>query len=234
MAFWPLAFVYSMPYSESLFLLASLGAFALTWHGRWWWGSAVGAVAVLARPVGIALVPAFAWRIYRDQGWRWRAFLPLLLMVAADVGFFLFLGWRTGDWLESLHAQQRGWGRGFVPLPYEIGRALWVDVLSNGLLRSLADVAFTLAWCVLWYRAWRVLRLPGEYLIYAALCVLLPSSGGSLLSMGRMGMVAFPLFWALAEWSVRDPRVDTIVKMAAPALMAAIIFMAFGTNTFVP
>ena len=68
LAFWPLAFVFSMPYSESLFLLASLGAFALTWHGRWWWGSAAGAVAVLARPVGIALLPAFAWRIYRDQG----------------------------------------------------------------------------------------------------------------------------------------------------------------------
>ena len=56
-AFWPLAFVFSMPYSESLFLLASLGAFALTWHGRWWSGSAVGALAVLARPVGVALIP---------------------------------------------------------------------------------------------------------------------------------------------------------------------------------
>lgn len=234
LAFWPLAFVFSMPYSESLFLLASLGAFALTWHGRWWWGSAAGAVAVLARPVGIALLPAFAWRIYRDQGWRWRAFLPLLLMVAADLGFFLFLGWRTGDWLESVHAQQRGWGRGFVPLPYEIGRALWVDVFENGLLRSLADVGFTLLWCVLWYRAWRVLRLPGEYLIYAAIAVLLPSSGGSLLSMGRMGMIAFPLFWALAEWSVHDPRIDTIVKMTAPALLAALIFLTFGTHTFVP
>jgi hypothetical protein len=233
-AFWPLAFVFSMPYSESLFLLASLGAFAFTFHGRWWSGSAAGALAILARPVGIALIPAFAWRIYRDQGWRWRAYLPLLVMVAAEAGFFLFLGWRTGSVLQSLDAQSRGWGRGFVPLPFEVGRALWVDVISNGLLRSLADVSFTLAWCLLWFRAWWVLRLPGEYLIYAALVVLLPSSGGSLLSMGRMGMIAFPLFWALAEWSLRDPRVDTVVKMAAPALLAAVMFMAFGTHTFVP
>jgi hypothetical protein len=115
-----------------------------------------------------------------------------------------------------------------------LGRAIWVDVISNGLLRSLADVGFTLSWCVLWWKAWRTLRLPGEYLIYAALMILLPSSGGSLLSMGRQGMIAFPLFWVLAEWSVRDPRIDTTVKMVAPALMAALIFLAFGTHTFVP
>jgi Mannosyltransferase (PIG-V) len=233
MAIWPLAFVYSVPYSESLYLLASLAAFALTWHGRWWLGSGAGALAVLTRPVGIALVPALAWRIYRKQGLRWRAYLPLLVMVAAQLGFFLYLGWRTGDWLGSTHAQHRGWGRGLVPLPIEIGRGLVSDVVQNGLLRTLADVAFTCTWCWLWYRAWRVMRLPGEYLIYAALLVLLPSSGGSLLSMGRMGMVAFPLMWALADWG-RDERVDTLVKTLAPAMLAALVFLAFGTRTFVP
>ncbi len=230
LAFWPLTFVFSMPYSESLYLLASLAAFSLTWHGRWWLGSAAGSLAVLARPVGIALVPALAWRIYRKRGWAWRAYLPLLLMVAADLAFFLYLGYRTGDWLQTLAAQHRGWGRGFVPLPLELGRALWVDVIQNGLLRSLADTSFTIAWCVLWWRAWRNLKLPGEYLIYAALAILLPSSGGSLLSMGRMGMIAFPLFWALAQWSLKDPRIDTAVKMSAPLLLAALMFLTFGTE----
>jgi hypothetical protein len=210
-AIWPLAFVYSLPYSESLYLLCSLAAFALTWHRRMWLGSAAGALAVLARPVGIALVPAFAWRIYRREGLRWR----------------------TGDWLGSTNAQHRGWGRGFVPLPIEIGRGLYEDVISNGLLRTLADVSFTFGWAFLWYRAWRVLRLPAEYLIYAALVVLLPSSGGSLLSMGRMGMVGFPLFWALADWG-KDERVDSMVKTVAPALLATLVFLAFGTRTFVP
>ncbi|MGN6378926.1 MAG: hypothetical protein ACTHNU_08255 [Gaiellales bacterium] len=233
MAIWPLAFVFSLPYSESLYLLASLAAFALTWHNRWWLGSTVGALAVLARPVGIALVPAFAWRIYRREGLRVRAYLPLLLMVAAELGFFLFLGWRTGDWLGNTHAQHRGWGRAFVPLPIEIGRGLYSDVIENGLLRTLADISFTFGWVFLWYRAWRVLRLPAEYLIYSALVVLLPSSGGSLLSMGRMGMVGFPLMWALADWG-RDERVDTMVKMVSPALLATLIFLAFGTRTFVP
>jgi len=234
LAFWPLAFVFSMPYSESLFLVCSLGAFALTFHRRWWLGCAVGGLAVLARPVGVALFPAFAWRIYREHGLAWRKYLPLLLLVAADLAFFVFLLWRTGDFFQTLDAQHRGWGRGFVPLPFEVARAIWVDVIENGLLRSAADTSFTIAWCVLWWRAWWVLRLPGEYLIYAALAILLPSTGGSLLSMGRMGMIAFPLFWALAQWSIQNPRVETVVKMASPALLAALIFITFGTHTFVP
>ncbi len=142
MAFWPLAFVFSMPYSESLFLLTSLGAFALTYHRRWWLGCGVGALAVLARPVGIALFPAFAWRIYREHRWAWRAYLPLLLLVAADLAFFVFLAWRTGDFFETLDAQHRGWGRGFVPLPIEIvpgglGRRLLERPAALGRRRQL-------------------------------------------------------------------------------------------------
>ena len=34
LSIFPLAFVFSLPYAESLFLLLALGAFALTWHGR--------------------------------------------------------------------------------------------------------------------------------------------------------------------------------------------------------
>jgi Gpi18-like mannosyltransferase len=77
LAIFPLTFVFALPYAESLFLLLVLGAFVLTWHGRWWWGSVAGALAVLARPVGIALLPALAWRRYRSDGLRWRAYLPL-------------------------------------------------------------------------------------------------------------------------------------------------------------
>ena len=34
LSIFPLTFVFSLPYAESLFLLLALGAFALTWHGR--------------------------------------------------------------------------------------------------------------------------------------------------------------------------------------------------------
>jgi hypothetical protein len=232
LAIFPLTFVFALPYAESLFLMLALGAFVLTWHGRWWWGCAVGALAVLARPVGIALVPALAWRRYRSEGLRWKAYLPLLLMPAAELAFFLYLGWRTGNFMANPDAQERGWGRGVSILPWVVVHTLWHDVIEGGHLRFLIHIGFTLLWCVLFYKAWRM-RMPGEYLIFAALAVLLPTSGGLLVSMGRFGMVAFPLFWALAEWG-DDERVDTFVKTSFPLLLGALVMITFTARTFTP
>jgi Mannosyltransferase (PIG-V) len=232
LAIFPLTFVFALPYAESLFLLLTLGAFALTWHGRWWSASAVGALAVLARPVGIALVPALAWRRYRADGLRWRAYLPLLLMPAAELAFFLYLGWRTGNFMANPEAQERGWGRGVSILPWVVVHTLWHDVIQGGHLRFLIHIGFTLLWCGLFYKAWRM-RMPGEYLIFAALAVLLPTSGGLLVSMGRFGMVAFPLFWALASLG-EDERVDTFVKTSFPLLLGALVMITYTARTFTP
>jgi hypothetical protein len=232
LAIFPLSFVFSLPYAESLFLLLALAAFVLTWHGRWWWGCLAAALAVLARPVGVALLPALAWRRYRSQGWRWQAYLPLLLIPAAELAFFLYLGWRTGNFMASPDAQERGWGRGVSVLPWVLVYTLWHDVIESGHLRFLIHIGFTLLWCGLFYRAWRM-KIPGEYLIYAALLVLLPTSGGLLVSMGRFGMVAFPLFWALADLG-KDERVDTLVKTAFPLLMGALVMITFTARTFTP
>jgi hypothetical protein len=231
LAIFPLTFVFSLPYAESLFLLLVLGAFALTWHGRWWWGCVAAAGAAIARPTGIALLPALAWRLWRTGERRPVRYLPLLLIPAAEVAFFGFLWWRTGDVLASAHAQERGWGRGVSVLPIVFGQAAW-DAVSGGHLRFLVHAAFTLVWCFLIYWGWRM-KLPGEYLIYSALLILLPTTGGLLVSMGRFGMVGFPMFWALADLG-RDERVDTVVKVVFPLLLAALIFITFGPRTFTP
>jgi hypothetical protein len=75
--------------------------------------------------------------------------------------------------------------------------------------------------------------VPAEYLIFAALLILLPTTGGLIVSMGRFGMVGFPLFWALADLG-RDERIDTAVKVAFPLMMATLIFISFGPRTFTP
>jgi hypothetical protein len=232
LAVFPLSFVFSLPYAESLFLLCALAAFALTWHGRWWWGCVAGALAVLARPVGIALLPALAWRRYRERGLAPYGYLPLLLLPAAELAFFGYLYWRTGDPLSHFHAQKRGWGRGVSVLPVVLVKTIW-DIFTGGQLRFIVHVVFTLLWCGLWYHAWRRLRLEAEYLIFAGLLILLPTAGGLIVSMGRFGMVAFPLFWSLASLG-RDERVDTAVKVAFPLMLAALVFVTFGPRTFTP
>jgi hypothetical protein len=231
LAIFPIGFVFSLPYAESLFLLLALAAFALTWYGRWWAGCAAAALAVLSRPVGVALFPALAWRRWRQGARRPAQFAPLLLLPAAELAFFAFLWWQTGDPLAHFDAQKRGWSRGVSVLPVVMAKAAWDGLVDNH-LRYLVHLGFTVLWCGLFYRAWK-LRLPGEYLIFAALLILLPTSGGLLVSMGRFGMVAFPLFWALADLG-RDERVDTVVRFAFPLLLAALVFVTYGQRTFTP
>jgi hypothetical protein len=231
LAIFPLTFVFSLPYAESLFLMLVLGAFALTWYGRWWAGCAIGALAVLSRPVGVALIPALTWRRWRQGARRPVEYAPLLLLPAAELLFFAFLWWQTGDALAHFEAQKRGWSRGVSALPIVMVKAAW-DAIVDHHLRYLVHLGFTVLWCGLFYRAWRM-RLPGEYLIFAALLILLPTSGGLLVSMGRFGMVAFPLFWALADLG-RDERVDTVVRFAFPLLLAALVFVTYGPRTFTP
>ena len=56
----PLSFVFSMVYTESLALLLICGTFLLLERRRIVGACAVGALATLARPVGIILAPAIA------------------------------------------------------------------------------------------------------------------------------------------------------------------------------
>ena len=46
-------------------------------------------------------------------------------------------------------------------------------------------------------------------------------------------MVAFPLFWALAELGESE-RVDTLVKTTFPMLLAALVMITYTAHTFTP
>ena len=84
LAVFPMALFLQAVYSESLFLLLVLGAFVLAERGRFAAGGITTGLAILARPAGVALLPALvllAWR-RRDRA-RALACLALAAPVAA-------------------------------------------------------------------------------------------------------------------------------------------------------
>ena len=97
----PLAFIFSAVYAESLFLVLAVGSFLLIERRHAVWSCAVGALAVLARPVGIMLAPALAFRIWKDGRELARArrvlrLWPALLLPAAELAWMGYLWWRFG------------------------------------------------------------------------------------------------------------------------------------------
>jgi hypothetical protein len=235
----PLAFVFSTVYAESLFLALAVASFLYLERQRIVLAGVFGALATLARPVGIMIAPAMAWHVWREGGGRIdrgfaRRVWPVLLLPAAELGFMLYLWWRTGDLLATPHAQARGWGRGPAFPPLLLVQTLWDAVVQQDRLRYLVHVSFITLWLILLVELWRRRRqVPLEYTIFAAGVVALPFAAGSLLAAGRYGMMGFPLFWALAILGRRE-GVDTAVKILFPCLMTALMFIAYGEQTFTP
>jgi len=230
----PLAFVFSAFYAESLFLVLVTGTFLLAERGRFLAASALAALGVLTRPVGIALAPALVWMAWGEREGRWKRVAPVALLPLAEGLFTAYLWWETGDPLAQTHAQARGWGRSLGLPPLVIWNAFTGPVLDRHELRFLVHIVFALVWTAMLVELWkRRDEVPIPYFLFAAGCVLLPFAAGSLVSAGRIGMLGFPLFWALAILARRE-GIDTTVKVLSPALMAGLIFVTYGIRTFTP
>jgi hypothetical protein len=235
----PLAFVFSIVYAESLFLVLAVGSFLLLERRHTFWASSVGALAVLARPVGIMLAPALAWRIWRDGSGlgvprRVLRLWPVILLPGAELAWTGYLWWRFGDMFAAARAEERGWGRGLSFPPALLLQTFIDEVWQRHLLRFAVHLGFAALWLGLVVALVRQRRqIPLEYAIFATGVVLLPFFGGTVLSAGRYGMMGFPLFWALAILGRRE-GVDTAVKILFPPTMAALMFVAYAYQTFTP
>jgi hypothetical protein len=130
-AFFPSALFFSAVYSESLFLLVSVGAFLAARHERWAWAGALGGLAALTRNSGVLLLlPLAILFLYgpRPGGapapgrarWlpRYRLTPQVLWLALVPLGLALYLGWSAialDDAFAPYHAQEL-WLRHFEPL----------------------------------------------------------------------------------------------------------------------
>jgi mannosyltransferase PIG-V len=136
-AFFPTAFFFSAVYSESLFLLLSVGSVLAARQGRWAWAGLAGALAAATRNSGVLLlVPVALLYLYGPRAdrepavalhavGRWARLGPRyrlgpqalwLALIPLGLGAYLaYCGIAFGEWLAPFHAQAL-WLRHFSPL----------------------------------------------------------------------------------------------------------------------
>jgi hypothetical protein len=189
----PTALFFGAAYSESLFLLLAVASFLSAERGRFGIAGAAAGLAMLTRPVGVALVPAlilFAWR----SGERPRALAGAMIAPIVALAYPLVLWLWIGRPLAFLDAQEVVWGRSLSPKgPFE-GIA---SAVGGGHVVDLAVAVAVLAGAVL---AWRLLGAP--YGAYALACVGVPlafAGDDPLLSIQRLALVAFPVYMVLGH-----------------------------------
>ncbi|HXW05710.1 MAG TPA: mannosyltransferase family protein [Vicinamibacterales bacterium] len=204
LASYPFAVFYSAAYTESLFLLVSLGAWYAMRREQLATAAVCGALAGLTRPNGFLLaVPLLltAVGVRGADGDRAPAARRAMRLAAAAMpvaGMLLFtfyLFQRTGVWFAW--ARMHGaWGRVFTgdaPLPSLSAGLLQVATARPYDLLNALGVVFALG--LIW-PVWR--RLGPAWAAFVIANLVPPLLAGGVLSLGRVSSTLFPLFLALA------------------------------------
>jgi Mannosyltransferase (PIG-V) len=252
-AWFPGAMVMSAVYSESLFLLVSIGAIYAARLGRWPLAGGLGAVAAATRSGGvIVIVPLLILYLYANRRRRADLLWVLFGVPAGLAAYVLFLGLTTGDPLSVFTAQAE-WGRSFVPLG-GIALGLWsalqgaFELIVPGIgrssaafahgvppefvdIRDLVMLGFLAGGIWLCHEAAR--RLNPAYAAYAACGLALPLSvpagGFPLMSLPRFQFVIFPLWIALGLWAHERRRVRQVLWLFGALLaISSSLFAVWG------
>jgi Gpi18-like mannosyltransferase len=220
LAIFPLSYVFSMAYPESVVLVLLAAAPLAALRHRWWLAASCAGAAALARPEGLFLVlplASIAWQQRRtmNPARRGPALAAVLAPPAALVSYPLYLGNALHDplaWSRAEHAWGRkfaltGAFRAFEHLPSAVGHTPWI----------VRDVVCFFVYVGLLYAAWRV-GVPRAWLAAGAGIVIFPVFTGAFDSIGRFGLLAPPLFWGLASLT-KDARSEQVVRAASLVLL---------------
>jgi len=230
-AIFPIGYVFSMAYPESLVLTAIALAGLAAVRGRWGVSAVAATAATLARPEGVFLAFPLAALAYRRRSEltpaeAGLAFGSALAPLGAFAAFPLYLDRVIHDPVAWSRAE-RAWGRHFSPLgafhavtglPHAFAESAWIA----------RDAAMAVLYILLLVAAARM-GVPRAWLAAGSAVVILPLFSGSFESIGRFGLLAPPLFWGLASLARRRG-----VDLTLQALSIALLVAATATITLAP
>jgi hypothetical protein len=220
LAIFPVSYFFSLPVTESLFLLLTTASFYFAKRERWWLAGLCGALASATRLTGILLLPALAvlyWQTYRHFWPPRKRLFAICLVPAGLLGFMIYLQTITGNAL-AFKGALAAWGRttGFFLLPL------------LGYMRRPLDIVGPWNPHFLNFWAATITIICGLVLLrrraYALACYTLLSafvalSSVLLQSQARYAMVVFPTFMVLASWG-RNTRFDMLVRTISLVLLS--------------
>jgi hypothetical protein len=201
----PVSFFLSAAYSESTFLLLSVGALLAARRGKWLLASVSGGCLSATRAPGLIISApllteyVLLWRQHRDASRSF--FRPRLLwlgLVPAGLGVhLLYLYVKRGDFFLPMHAQASGWKKSLT-WPWQT--FLWPEHFSPSHIPLYqAIVGATVILIVAGF----FVRLRPSYLVYASVATLFYLAWGSLEGLPRYVSVLFPIHIILALVSSR-------------------------------
>jgi Mannosyltransferase (PIG-V) len=196
-AIFPASFFFSLPMTESLFLLLTASSIYNARKERWWTAAALALLAAITRLPGILLMPTLALLYWQNYGFAWRRkeWLSLLIIPSGLIVLMVYMHAITGDALAFIHIHSV-WGRrlGFFLVPlfqYLRNPTIAVPWDLQSMNFAAAVGALVCGVILLKWRHWAL----GFYTLGSMIVTL---SSLSLTSHTRFAMVLFPMQLVLA------------------------------------
>ena len=129
----PAAIFLAVGYTESLFLAFAVPAWLAARRGQWVRSGILLAFACTIRINGLFVLAGVVVMFLASRPSRrdWARSPALLLPIAAAGAYAAYLKDITGDWLDWLHAEKRGWSRSFTN-PISSWKASWNNAFGSG------------------------------------------------------------------------------------------------------
>lgn len=201
----PVSFFLSAAYTESTFLLLSIGALLAARQGKWLIAALAGLCMSATRAPGLLIgAPLFAEYVleWRKLGGQARVFfrpqlLFLALVPAGLAAYMFYFHLERGNLYMPMQAQAGGWAKALT-WPWQT--FLWP---SNFTLSQIPLYQTIVGAAIIFIGAGFFLRLRATYLVYAAVSIVFYLSWGSLEGLPRYVSIVFPIYIALALLSCR-------------------------------
>ena len=214
-AIFPTSYFYSVPMTESLFLLLTVASFYAAKKEKWLMAGVLGALAGATRSVGVILLPTLiilAWQMY-GKNWReYRKTIGLLLIPGGLLAFMIYLREITGNafaFKDVLVVWERQPTFFLTPLWryalsfFRYAATSWSFDLFNFVTPIFGLICGAL---LVQKREWALA-------FFTLACVIVPLTSGTLHSQTRYVMVVFPIYFLLAI-AGRKPLVNQTIQAA--------------------
>lgn len=210
--FCPMAMFFLSAYTESLFLLLSLGVFFCLRRQQYLWAGILTMLATLTRYNGIFLVIPIALCLAQERRWKdWHTLVPAPI---ALLTFYIGLGLKFGEspfsavhdgWHHTLSWPWIGFSR---TLAYTVTSPSLADTLNAIRDLTLMSVVIGLGIALVWTRIPLGFKLYTWATLLFILClpVILPNGNDALLAQARYALPLFPLIIPLTSTQSRSTQ----------------------------
>lgn len=228
----PTAFFGVAVYSESVFLLLAVLTLYFLESKRFLFAAACASFASSTRLVGAFLSIPVAWSYLESISFKVKNLnlkaLAIPLSVAGLFLYSLYLYLRFGDpfYFSTVESV---WHRSFVNPVTTIYSYLAVNTFAKP-FNDYLDIAATLGFLVILGLGFR--KIPKAWWIYSLLVVLLPASTGTLTSMPRYVLSAFPVFILLGIY-LKDRQVLKMITWGAFLILQVALAVLFVNGYWV-